>query len=368
MSQSLCAVRRRPNQLSSNISLTPWLWLLLSKVKSEPTMAPGRLTSGLCTMSFVPILQLLNSMCTRASRPVIYQGACHLQGHTFASQLRRRHGMCVMSRVLPIGVLTLALLHLSLIQRQRLSDCFGFVQRKSANSSRPPYDVYIRSRPDIEFVSNITWPLPSRNSPFFADVYAPIFFSTNMGAYPWARHILVSMMARSKHASFLVKSKGFCTDQFLKELKCLPDARAPCVDISDQIAAMGSEIAPHYFGWPSEAQGGSLDNFRPDAIDQTVLDHKCTHIWGTFPSAGLLNYQLRRAGASLAPLDFSFMLSPTRIKQKGSSQPNTAMAPCLNSASGSMDKCLLGADLAKTRQARSEVLSSKLIRLSSSCF
>jgi len=223
-------------------------------------------------------------------------------------------------------------------QTERLSDCYGRVL-KASNIS---YDVFIRSRPDIEFAYPIMWPLPEPGSPLFAEVYAPII-GGKIAAYPWSSDLTGGMFVWGKFLAYTIEHDGEQCPSL--EHSLLADANDPCVDITDQIAAVRARVAPHYFENPM-ARFSSADFDRhhpPHHNDPTIKNFKCTGWWQYFPNEGRLNYRLRRAGASITPWDFGYFLSPSR---------KFPMAACSNTMKGNLESCLVGEHKQLTREAR----------------
>ena len=238
-------------------------------------------------------------------------------------------------------------------QEERVSRCFGLV-RKAANVD---YDFFIRSRPDIEFVYPITWPLPAPGSPLHAEVYAPISHG-NTAAYPWSDLITGGMLVSGVVKSFIIAHHGkTCPNKGPnKEHLLSVDAHDPCVDITDQIAAVAARVAPFYFKFPL-ANFSSVDfdvHTRPRPHDPTLLNFRCSGWWVRFPAEGRLNYRLRNGGATVAPWDFGFILAPSRKKNMGH---------CSNKFSGSLESCLGGEELKLTREARLEAILARNVAI-----
>lgn len=214
------------------------------------------------------------------------------------------------------------------------------------------YDWYIRSRPDLEFAYDVTWPPPRKPDDKFADVYSSIAMG-KLNAYAWRDQLTVNMfnpLWRTK----LIPTRGKCPREAKEFVKSFHD---PCVDISDHIAAVKSQFAGAYFGFPRSMLSATLASTNSPWTQNFKCSfwHKPSKKSGNvLPPEGLLNFRLRRAGADLAPMDFAYILAPSReVNMK-----------CSNNISGSLLGCLEdGAWKTKTAKELTSVVEKKGLRI-----
>ena len=275
---------------------------------------------------------------------------------------------CTDTGKLPIGMPkpAAAFVFNAKVQTDRIPLCFAKVvdwANKSKSSSKV-YDYFIRSRPDIEFVGPIDWPMPNLGDPRYADVYSTINLG-NIRAYPWSSNVSTAMLAHAVLIDILA-SHGKCNVR--SKTMHSPRTVDPCVDISDQIAVVNAEFAPAYFEhpkqryseWPGKNNYNNYMSRARQVKDPVMRDFACTSMWGNprWPNEGRLNYRLRKAGATLAPWNFAFFLAPSRKK---------AMS-CKNSINGNLESCLIGRQntefLRKTSEIRASVLRAQHTPLS----